>query len=90
MPLGGKTKKEPIERGEQIMLGEMFYLFGKYGDAIAQAYTWKYGRLNIETDMSGTFVGHCGLDYITTIFRFDSVKEAIELFRKEIERLRDG
>lgn len=72
------------------MLGEMFYLFGKYGDAIAQAYTWKYGRLNIETDMSGTFVGHCGLDYTITIFKFAGVKEAIKLLRKEIGRLHDG
>ena len=71
------------------MLGEMFYLFRKYGDAIANAYHKDCGRLEIETDMSGDFVGHY-LGESTLIFSFDSVKEAIRLFRKEIERLRDG
>lgn len=72
------------------MLGWLFHLFRNYGDAITQAYNWKYGRLDIETDMSGAFVGHCGLDYTSVIFKFASVKEAIALFNKEIGRLPNG
>jgi len=72
------------------MLGELFYLFKKYGDAIAQSYNWESGCLELETDMSGLFGGYYGGQHTTTIFNFDTVGEAIELFRKEIERLHDG
>ena len=76
------------------MLGEMFYLFRKYGDAIAKSYKQDYGRLQIETDMSGIFRGYYrrddSKDTNLSIFMFNNVKEAIKLFRKEIGRLRDG
>ena len=71
------------------MLGELFYLFRKYGDVIARSYRIEHGRLELETDMSGEFIGYCGLTNIL-IFSFDNVKEAILSFRREIERLCDG
>jgi len=73
-----------------MMLGWLFYLFKKYGDAIADAYHKDYGRLKIEVDMSGVFYGYTGGYDNLTIFRFVNVNEAIKLFRKEIERLNDG
>lgn len=73
-----------------MMLGWMFYLFKKYGDTIAQSYQWENGCLEMEVDMSGRFGGYYGGQFTTTIFNFDSVDEAIKMFRKEIERLDNG
>ena len=86
MSLGGKAKKEPIEK-EEMMLGWLFYLFKKHGDAIATSYGKDYGRLEIEGDMSGRFSGYSGGYDDLKIFTFGSIADAIKLFGKEIERL---
>lgn len=73
-----------------MMLGWLFYLFRKYGDDIADAYHKDYGRLEVEVDMSGVFYGYTGGYDNLVIFRFANLKNAIELFSKEVGRLNDG